>query len=262
MSNKLYFSVEDLVSGKQTSPDNISLPLLQELTESMSKFIRGNSTKTNLNDISISVRSGSFALVADASPLVSDAINDYRIVKKTGSLDNIDSIRAKVLRSLQEKAKKNSNRIYTISDSDTPSESHGIIFTSGTNYKTSRTDQWARTEMFMYGKVVDMGGKTKTNVHIVLDNGDMIVLDADSQKIADDSENRLYKDQLVKVSAEQNLETKRIKNVSLLEFVKYSPHFDEDEFDRISKEVEHSWADVPDIATWVEETRGNYAQIS
>lgn len=262
MSDKLYFSVKDLVSGEQTSPDNISLPLLQELADAMSKFIRGNSTKTNLNDISISVRSGSFALVADASPFVSDAISDYRIVKETGSLDGIDPIRAKVLRSLQEKAKKNSNRIYTVSDSDTLNESRGISFTNKTDYKTSRTDQWAKTEILMYGKVVDMGGKTKTNVHIVLDNDDTIVLDADSQKIAEDNENRLYKDQLVKVFAEQNLETKKLRNESLLEFVKYNPHFDEDEFNRISKEVEHSWADVPDIVTWVEETRGNYAQTS
>ena len=89
MSDKLYFSVKDLVSGEQASPDNISLPLLQELTESMSRFIRGNSTKTNLNDISIAVQSGSFALVANASPLVSDAIRDYRVVKDTGSLDDI-----------------------------------------------------------------------------------------------------------------------------------------------------------------------------
>lgn len=218
MSDKLYFSVKDLVSGEQTSPDNISLPLLQELADAMSKFIRGNSTKTNLNDISISVRSGSFALVADASPFVSD--------------------------------------------SDTLNESRGISFTNKTDYKTSRTDQWAKTEILMYGKVVDMGGKTKTNVHIVLDNDDTIVLDADSQKIAEDNENRLYKDQLVKVFAEQNLETKKLRNESLLEFVKYNPHFDEDEFNRISKEVEHSWADVPDIVTWVEETRGNYTQTS
>ncbi|MBR2766917.1 hypothetical protein IKD67_02445 [Candidatus Saccharibacteria bacterium] len=262
MSDKLYFSVKDLVSGEQASPDNISLPLLQELTESMSRFIRGNSTKTNLNDISIAVKSGSFALVANTSPLVSDAIRDYRVVKDTGSLDDIDPIRAKVLRDLQEKAKKNSNRIYTISDSGTPDKEHEISFSNKTDYKTSRTDQWAKTEIFMYGKVVDMGGKTKANVHIVLDNNDTIVLDADSQKIAEDDENRLYKDQLVKVSAEQNLETKKLRNESLMEFVKYNPHFDEDEFNRISKEVEHSWADVPDIVTWVEETRGNCAQIS
>jgi len=104
-----------------------------------------------------------------------------------------------------------------------------------------------------------MGGKHKPNVHIALENGDSLTLDAKAEFLADDSENRLYKDQLVRIKAEQNLRTKELRKEAIVSFEKYAPHFDESEFEALSVKVKSAWADVPDIVAWVEEVRGNNA---
>lgn len=260
-NEKLYFSVKDTIGGEQVTPENVPLKLIIELADAMNRFIYGKAKSTG--EVSVSIKKGSFAIVAPASPITQSAINDYRIVKKTGALDNIDPIRARIIRDLQVKAQKDKNRIYTISDKediDTDNHHDALVISKETDYRTIRTDQWVPTETYMYGMVVDIGGKTKTNVHLVLENGDTIVLNADSKQIEEDEINRVYRKQLVKVTAEQNLETKKYRNERLSDFVEYEPKFDEEQFNEISKKVRHSWADVPDVLAWVENMRGNYAQ--
>ena len=256
--NVLYFSLKDVINGEQITPDNVPLKSIIELADSMNRFIFGKTKSTS--EISVSVRKGSFAIVAPASQIISEAINDYRTIRETGTLDNIDPIRAKIIRDLQLKAQKGTDRIYTISDTDTAQSQNSLVISKDTDYKTIRTDQWVPTETYMYGMVVDIGGKTKTNVHLVLENGDTIVLDADSKQIEEDEKNRIYHKQLVRITAEQNLETKKYRNEHLSDFVDYAPKYDEEQFNIISKKVQHSWADVVDILAWVEDARGNYAQ--
>lgn len=260
-NEKLYFSVKDIINGEQVTPENVSLKLIIELADAMNRFIYGKAKSTG--EVSVSIRKGSFAIVAPASPITRSAINDYRTVKTTGALDGIDPIRAKIIRDLQLRAQRDENRIYTISDNDnsnTNERQNTLIISKETDYKTMRTDQWVPAETYMYGMVVDIGGKTKTNVHLVLENGDTIVLNADSKQIEEDEINRVYRKQLMRVTAEQNLETKKYRNERLSNFVEYEPKYDETQFNAVSKKVRHSWADVPDVLAWVENMRGNYAQ--
>lgn len=259
-NKKLYFSVKDTINGEQVSPENVSLKLVIELADAMNRFIYGKSKTTG--EVSVSIKKGSFAIVAPATPITQSAINDYQIVRKTGVLDDIDPIRARIIRDLQIKARKGENRIYTISDEDNSNIDyhHGLVISKDTDYKTIRSDQWVPAETYMYGMVVDIGGKTKTNVHLVLENGDTIMLNADSKQIEEDEINRVYRKQLIKVVAEQNLETKKYRNERLSDFVEYRPKYDEVQFNEVSSKVRHSWADVSDISVWVESMRGNYAQ--
>ena len=260
-NEKLYFSVKDIINGEQVTPENVSLKLIIELADAMNRFIYGKAKSTG--EVSVSIRKGSFAIVAPASPITQSAINDYRTVKTTGALDDIDPIRAKIIRDLQLRAQRDENRIYTISDNDnsnTNERQNTLIISKETDYKTMRTDQWVPAETYMYGMVVDIGGKTKTNVHLVLENGDTIVLNADSKQIEEDEINRVYRKQLMRVTAEQNLESKKYRNERLSNFVEYEPKYDETQFNAVSKKVRHSWADVPDVLAWVENMRGNYAQ--
>lgn len=260
-NDRLYFSVKDTIDGVQVTPENVPLKLIIELADAMNRFIYGKAKSTG--EVSVSIKKGSFAIVAPASPVTQSAISDYRIVKKTGVLDNIDPIRARIIRDLQIKAQKDENRIYTISDKEhinIDNRYDELVISKETDYKTIRTDQWVLTETYMYGMIVDIGGKTKTNVHLVLENGDTIVLNADSKQIEKDEINRVYRKQLIRVMAEQNLETKKYRNERLLDFVEYDPKFDEKRFNEISKKVRNSWADVPDVLAWIENVRGNYAQ--
>ena len=257
----LYFSINDTIQDAQISLGNLSLPIISELAEAVTKFIKGSST-VDLSSVRVSIKESSFAIAVEPSPIVAPAIADYDAIKKSGNLNNIDIVRAKIIADFQDKAKKNPDRSYTISDnSDMTKASSGIIIINNeSDYRTPIEDQWVQTETYIYGVVYDMGGKNKSNVHLTLQNGDSIKIDAETASLAEDKENRLYKDQLVRIKAEQNLRTKKLRNESLVSFEKYKPHFDENEFKAVSEKVKSSWADVPDITVWVESIRGNRAQ--
>ncbi|MCL2808065.1 MAG: hypothetical protein FWD27_07940 [Coriobacteriia bacterium] len=259
-TKELYFSIKDTVQETQINLGNLSLPLISEFTEAVSRFIKG-STYIDLSEVRVVIEEGSLAIAVRPSPVIMPAITDFESINTSGNLDEIDSNRAKVIAELQDKARSNPNRTYTISDTSDRKRIDGksIVISNKSDYRKTLEDQWVQTETYIYGKVFDIGGKTKSNVHLTLENGSTVKLDADAGLLADDSENRLYKEQLVRVKAEQNLRTKEYRKETLVSFEKYAPHFDEAEYQKLSAKVKSVWADVSDIVSWVEEARGNYA---
>lgn len=257
-NEELYFSVKGMLAENPVSPDNISLPILTELVDAATKFIRGSS-RTELNDVPISVKHGSFALVAQPSKITAAAIADFREVMATGRLDKIDSIRAKVIADLQKKVNQNASLIFTIADSGIVTTSNSIVIDKNSTYNYNEEELWVQTDTYLYGNIYDMGGKNQPNVHLMLQNGDSVKVSTDIETLTQDDDNRLYKDQLVHISAEQNLNTKKLRNESLVSFENYNPHFDEEEFLKTVEQVDSAWSDIPDSLQWLETLRGNYA---
>lgn len=256
-NGELYFSVKGMLAENPVSPDNISLPILTELADAIGKFIRGSS-RAELNDVPIAIKHGSFAMVAQSSPITTAAIADFREVVRTGSLDRIDTIRARVIADLQKKANQNNSLIFTIADSDVVTNTNSIIINKDSAYTYDEEELWVQTDTYVYGHVYDLGGKNQPNIHLMLQNGDSVKVSTDMETLAKDDDNRLYKDQLVHISAEQNLNTKKLRNESLVAFENYNPHFDEKEFLEIVEQVDSAWSDVPDSLKWLETLRGNY----
>lgn len=257
-SGELYFSVKGVLAKNPVSLDNVSLPMLMELTEAASKFIRGSS-RIELNNIPVSIKHGSVAIVAQPSQITMAAIIDFKEVMQTSSLNKIDPIRAKVISDLQKKVNQNNSLTFTIADGNNATGTNSIIISKDSTYIYDEEQLWVQTDTYLYGHVYDMGGKNQPNVHLVLQNGDSVKVSTDVETLAQDNDNRLYKDQLVHIAAEQNLNTKKLRNESLIAFENYNPHFDEAEFLEIVEQVDSAWSDVSDSLKWLETLRGNYA---
>ncbi|MCL1839396.1 hypothetical protein FWF89_00100 [Candidatus Saccharibacteria bacterium] len=259
-NNELYFSLEDELLDEQVGLDNLSLPILKEFVEQVATFIKGGD-RIDLNQVKIAIKPGSVVIAAQNSPYIAPAVAEYRTIKQNGSLAGISPIRAKVIADLQEKVSKNPNRSYMISDNKdaTSIQSSSITVSNASDYKMMDEDQWIETEAYLYGRVNSLGGKSKSNIHIELENGNTIILDTDTETLEQDTENRVYKNQLVRVKAERNLQTKELRNERLVSFENYHPHHDEDEFQAIVARTRKAWADVPDVVAWVNDLRGSYA---
>jgi hypothetical protein len=260
---ELYFSIDDRVQGDQLSLNNLSLPIIAELVESVTKFIKGSST-IDLSDVKVLVKDGSLAIAVPLSRTIEPVMADFDLLKNTHRLEDIDPKRAKVIADWQERVRKNPSRSYSIAD-DSDAASHSvdkIIINKDSDYRMAVEDQWVQTETYLYGKVFDMGGKNKPNVHLAFETGGTVTLDAEEELLADDADNHLYKNRLVRIKAEQNLRTNELRKESLVSFEKYAPRFDDNEFLALSAKVKSLWADVPDIVAWVEDVRGNYAQAT
>jgi len=255
-SKQLSFVIKDKVFGENLSPSNITLPLLKDFTNQVMTFLRG-STRPDLGVVKAKIIEGSLAVATiDTTDILSEAYEDYQVIKSEGDLGSIDPARARVVELWQDEAKKGANRIYELFSGATTAASAKVVISSETDFKV-KAELWVDVELYIYGKIFDLGGKNKPNVHIELENGTSIKVGAEQSVLFKDDENRLYKDQLVRITAKRNIKTGRIKDEQLISFERYDPEFREDEYEQIARKAMVAWRSVKDVTRWVEDLRGH-----
>ena len=75
--------------------------------------------------------------------------------------------------------------------------------------------------------------------------------------LSNDPKNRLFKQALVRIVADYNVQTREHRNAQLLGFEPQDSSLDEKALARMLERGRRAWADVPNAADWVEELRGN-----
>lgn len=251
------FSMEDVILGSEINPSNFTLPMLSEFISQVTRFLRGVG-RQDLGEIKTGIKNGSLTIVTeDKMGILDDAFLDYQLLQKSGDLSKLDPLRADVIEEWQRLAKVDGkNRTYKLLAGDKSLGITSFTISSKTNY-TSRKEIWVNVDLYLYGRVYDIGGKNKPNVHIELENGKSIKIDARASFLAGDKENRIYKDQLVRIKAKRNILTHELRDEQLVSFEYYNPEFNEEEFDRISRKAKVAWKSIKSASDWVENLRGN-----
>ncbi len=255
-SNQLRFAVNDRINDTEVRTSHVPLALLGEFQKDVSEFLKGSSRDVDPTKVLVSIEEGSLALVATGLLTAITLWTDLEHLKSTDSLNLIDSKRASVIERWQFIAQKNSHRRYSVAD-----QSGQISFSidSTSNFRKIE-DAWVYVEKYLHGTVVDMGGNTKPNVHLKLENGVTLPPIASTQDLlAQGEQNRLYRPALLHVTAEENLLTRELRNLNLLAFEDHQPSYDDDEFNLMVERGTKAWADVPDATAWLEVLRGNQA---
>jgi len=251
--NQLRFAVSDRINDSEVSPSHVSLALLGEFQRDVNDFLRGSHRDVDPNNIIVSIEQGSLAFVAVGLLTANMLWTDLEYLNNTNSLSSIDLKRAKIIERWQSLARKNPHRRYSVAD-----ESARLSFSIDSNSDYHRMDNvWVQVEKYLYGKVVDLGGKTKANVHLELENGETLTISTTTKKLEQDEQNRLYRSALLRVNAEENLITGELRNYQLLEFTDYQPSYDEAKFNLMVERGTQAWADVSDATEWLETLRGN-----
>lgn len=257
-SKKMSFAIKDTVLGNDLGPSNLTLPLLSEFIEQVTTFLRGSS-RPDLGEVKTSIKKGSLAVVIEnPTGILDDAFGDYETVQRSNSLDMLDPVRAKVIEHWQVEARDNEDRVYELFKGEVKTDVSLLTISGDTDY-VAKKEPWVEVELYLYGKIYDLGGKNKPNVHIELENGKSIKIGAQASILIGDKENRLYKDQLVRIKAKRNIATQELKDERLISFEHYSSVFDEDEFEKIAKKAKVAWQSVTNATEWVENLRGSGA---
>ena len=68
---------------------------------------------------------------------------------------------------------------------------------------------WVDAELYLTGRITNIGGKTTSNIHLDTDEFNLgsVIINASRKQLAEDEKNRLYKKQQVHVRIKQNAET-------------------------------------------------------
>ena len=200
----------------------------------------------------VSIEEGSLAIVATGLLAASGLWKDLAQLDNSAALGLIDPKRAAVVERWQLSARKNPNRSYRLADKGGKLT---VRVDAATDFRNQAEAIWVSVEKYLQGMIVDWGGKTSPNVHLDLGSGRTVKITSTQKLLADEKENRLYRQALLHISAEENLKSGDLRNLNLIGFVEKRLAWDEAEFDKLVQKGTLAWADTAD--DWLENLRGS-----
>ena len=121
-----------------------------------------------------------------------------------------------------------------------------------------RTDDvWVEVELYLYGEVIDAGGKEKANIHVSVPGKGVFIVQTPKQTIADLKESIIYKPYGLRVLGKQNMSTGEVdrNSVQFLELIDHQARFDKAYFAQLRRKAS-PWLKSIDPDAWLDEIRG------
>jgi hypothetical protein len=253
-------TVEFILSGKlegvEITPQNIGLHLFNQFNSEVEDLIVGSQKGLRLTEAKARIEEGSYKLkVGMTAALLANFEPDLRRLNRQDSLGEIDPERAKIIQRWQARAKSDQAFQYEVRSGGAAALK--VQVSSGTDYHVGNTTPWIVIEQYLFGRIVDMGGAQKANVHLALEGtGRIQIVGASEELLREQKENRLYHKALLRVRAEQHTRTGELRNIRLIDFQDYDPNYNEKDLEKFIEEGTKAWADVPDASAWVRDLRG------
>jgi len=250
---KLLFSVSDRTDGHDVTPDTVPLGLLKDFVRDVASFIRGDDKEVDTSDLLVSVVEGSFALQSH-EPLP-EGLAIWGDIEKLsrGRLDGVDAKRASIAEKWRIDALKRPTRTFRIGDS---ANGAVVAINANTFFVREIESNWIHVERYLVGVVEDFGGATAANIHLRLEDGSALKIDATRDQVRDQELNPVYHTVVMRVELEEDLVTGEMRNARFINFASYDPRIDEDEYRKLIEAGRAAWEDVGDAADWVRKIRG------
>ncbi len=252
-SDTLRFALNDRINDAPIGLSRVPLRLLGQFQGEVEEFLKGSTKEIDTDQAFVSVEEGSLAIVAGGLLAATGLWTDVGHLQNPSALGLLDHKRAAVVERWQVSARKNPHRSYTLTDTG---NTLSVRVDASSDFQNQVEAIWVPVEKFLQGTVVDMGGTTKPNIHLKLDDGKTVMIAATQQLIAGEETNRLYRQALLRVSADESLKTGELRNLTLLAFDASQPQWDEAAFDKLVQKGTKAWAVVPE--NWLEALRGHH----
>lgn len=255
---QIAFELKARVAGEEISAQTVGLSLFNRFNREVEHFIAGSRRDVSLDEAHVSIENGSYRLVVMLPALIAATVEpDVERLQSQASLDQLDARRAAVVRNWQERARREEG--YQVSIISPRRSFRPVRISRETDYHAADQDRWVAVEKYVVGHVVDIGGSTEANVHLVLeDSGKRIKAASTEEYLRDQRENYLYHKVQLQIAAHENTQTGALRDVRLLAFVGEGPSYDERELKQLVEKGTRAWSDVPDSVAWVREQRGGY----
>ena len=187
---------------------------------------------------------------AGAAPTL---FRDLRSLLASELLDALDLKRREVIERWQKAARQTQGLAYRISALFLE---RSLVIDANTDFRADDADQWVMVERYVRGEIQNLGGAIRPNAHVRLPDGKSLTVSTERKVLHDDTQNRLYKQVMLRIRAKYNVLTRELKDAELIEFVEYAPRFDAEDMTRLTRRGEQAWKDVDDATAWVDELRG------
>lgn len=252
------FKMEDRVDGREITPETIGFESFNRFNKEVEAFIKGGVRDIHLDEVHVTVDKGSYLLkLLIPLALVQILQPDLQRMASDMDLDGMNAARQTIVKKWQRQARRRTS--FKVSIESQGNRFNPVTISNASDYHQKSENLWVETERYLIGRVQDMGGKSLANVHLdVPGQSKTIKIDSSQEYLRSQDKNLLYHDVQVRILAEQNIRTRELRNVRLIEFAGRPPSYNEDELNRAIQKGTAAWADVEDITKWVSEQRGSY----
>jgi hypothetical protein len=257
MPNHITFTLRAKVNDREVTPASIGFSLFNQFNSDVEAFLAGGQRRAPLDEVHLEIQDGSYKLVLTLPLLLAISLEpDLKKLHREDALGEIDPKRADILKQWQKRARISPDFCVAI---DSPERTFPpITISKETDYRAPDEDDWVAVEKYVVGTVVDMGGTTAANVHLVNeDSGKRFVAASTEDFLRDQRENYLYRKVQVHVSARENVKTGELRDILLISFIGKGPSYDEAELDAAIDKGTKAWANVPDSVAWLKSIRGS-----
>ncbi len=238
------------------SPDNYDIREIITILENAENLLYPGDKRDRPN-ISYKIEEGSVKHILKTS--IQYIIGFNAIIGQVSQVQNIDFLdlgTAKAFENIQDIATK---RNYVFSIKTSLDNTNEVRVDKTTSYY--RTEAiWVDAEFYFYGKITNAGGKGKTNLHILTDEGSFIV-QTPLSFFENLEENIIHKKPYgIRATGKQHSETGEIDTSTLkfIELVDYQPKYDEIYLKALRDKAKKSWLGSIDPDKWLKEIRGGY----
>jgi|APTNR8051073442_1049403.scaffolds.fasta_scaffold00693_3 hypothetical protein len=247
--------IEGLREGRALSPDLLDVDELVNLLSHARDFLYPERSQVR-SRMSVRLEEGSAVikfLTASAIALQSQALLSE--LNENHDLGLLKPKQVEAIRQIQDFISKE-NFVLRFGLSGKLDE--GLTINRNTEW-VSPEEIWVDEELYVVGEIVDVGGKTKSNVHIDTKEFGSITISSNKEMLSEDQKNRLYKKQQVRISIRRNLSTGELdkKSATLLEFIDIDRKESIDDYlDRLIAESTPYWEKISDPEKWLKNIRG------
>lgn len=240
----------------ELTPDNYDIKDIITLLENAENLLFPNDKKDR-PIISYSIEKGSVKHIIKTT--MQSIIGFNAILGQISTEQNIDFLdlnTAKAIEKFQEIAK---SQDYNFSLSTSINKSNSLHINAKTKFYRSEY-LWVDAEFYFYGKITDMGGVGKSNIHIATKEFGNLTIQTNKDFLENYEKNPLYKRYGIRAIGKQNVETGEIDKHTLIfkEIVEYTPKFDEDYLNDLINKASKSWKGIKDADNWLRNLRGGY----
>lgn len=250
------FALKGKIGGEEISPKAVPFGLMTRFHEEVAALIAGSNSKAGLGEAMVEVRQGSYALVITLPENLEESFDvDMKRLELEDALGEIDPKRAEIIEKWQERVRSDPELTYVVRPAKGRAF-HPLSVTARTAFRRVSEPQWVAVEKYLIGEIIEAGGASKTNVHLrVRDMQETMIIDTSMDQLREE-EHPLFREKVLRVSAEQNVRTGALRKLKLLGFVDYRPTFDPKAFARMTEAGAKAWAGVRSASGWVRELRG------
>lgn len=246
--------IEGKINGREYTIQDVDISELQEIINDFQSLMFPDSKdKRNRPNVYYMPENGSAKhkfFVGLVSVLSFGAILNEVGIRK-GDITFLGRKRAEVFDKFQ---KYSTSKDYKITISTSRQEVKPVEINSKTKYYLPK-DIFVDTEVYLYGQVYSVGGKTNPNIHIETTEYGPVTVDASKEQLKG-NDNHLYATVGIRAIGKQNILDGSYSDLKFIDFVNYTPNPSREYYIERIKRATASWSDVEDTDKWLNQLRG------